>query len=84
MNKDFAKLFRHDEVGQIVVSMDSEDDGNPCVSIRFQMDGGAFCNYKIGFPDTDKGYENRNKAFDNWGEEEAFTIVNHVRKAQEK
>lgn len=78
MNKDFAKLYTHAEMGQVVVSLDSDDNGEPCVSTRFQLKDGAFCNYKIGFPDTDEGYENRNKAFDKWTEEMAFTLVNSV------
>jgi hypothetical protein len=84
MNKEFAKIFQHKKFGQVVVSMDSEEDKSPSISIRFQVEDGFFYNYKLGFYDTKDGYEKRNKIFEEFVEEEAFGIANHIRKVRNR
>lgn len=53
---DFAKLFRADDTGQVLVVLDEGDEG-PEIKISFKPKGLGVCCMKLGFKDTDAGWE---------------------------
>ena len=71
---DFAKLFRNEEVGQVLVMLDTGDEG-PEVQFHLKPKGLGVCVIKLGFPDTDGGWECAEEAFASVDQEKAFTIA---------
>lgn len=59
---DFAKLFRADDTGQVLVVLDEGDEG-PEIRISFKPKGLGVCSLKIGFKDTDAGWERAEATF---------------------
>lgn len=50
--KDFAKLFRADDVGQALVTVGKDDDGDP--AITFEVDtGGGRLSVSLGYHSID-------------------------------
>lgn len=76
--KQFCKLYEHPEIGQILVKMDTDDDGAPEVRFHFIPDGLGVCAFALGFPDTDAGYELQEKAFEKIGELDAIAAVRSI------
>lgn len=76
--KQFCKLYEHPEIGQILVKMDSDDDGDPEIRFYFTPDGLGVCSCALGFPDTDLGYELQERAFEKIDEESAVSAVRSV------
>ena len=73
MNK-FAKLYET-EVGQILVTIDSDADGEPCVSYQFTPENLGVCRVGIGFKDTAEGWDSADKHFSSVNEESALETV---------
>ena len=71
---DFAKLFRNEEVGQVLVMLDTGDEG-PEVQFHLKPKGLGVCVIKLGFPDTDDGWEMAEEAFSKVTEEKALGIA---------
>lgn len=49
---DFAKLYRADDIGQVLVMLESGDEG-PELAIKFKPAGLGVCAVKLGFPDSE-------------------------------
>lgn len=64
--KDFCKIFNHEEIGQILVMHDSGEDG-PEIGISFVPEGLGVCRVALKFSNTDKGWDNSEKAFESIG-----------------
>jgi hypothetical protein len=59
----FIKLFEFDDIGQVAVMMDTDEDCNPAVKIFFTPPDLGVCCMKLGFQDTDDGWDKQEKAF---------------------
>lgn len=72
---DFAKLFRADDTGQVLVVLDEGDEG-PEIQISFKPKGLGVCCMKLGFKDSDSGWERAEATFrDKVDEEFALSTV---------
>lgn len=72
----FAKLFEYDDIGQVVVMADKDDEENPSIIVYCQPKGLGVCTLKIGFADTDQGWDDRDKAFaDNITKEAVHSLL---------
>ncbi len=69
--QDFVKLFRAEDVGQVLVMKDSDDEG-PNVTISFQAKDIGMAALKLGFKDTDEGWAKRDRAFELFTEDQAL------------
>lgn len=76
-NDDFAKLYRAEDVGQVLIVLDDGEDG-PEVSISFHPKGLGVCALKLRFKDTDEGNELAEKAFSGMTEEKALGMVRNA------
>lgn len=63
-NEMFAKLYETEDHGQILVKMDSGDDG-PEIRFFFQPDNLGVCSVAIGYEDDDSGWDKAEEAFNN-------------------
>lgn len=59
---DFAKLFRADDTGQVLVVLDEGDEG-PEIRISFKPNGFGVCSMKLSFKDSDAGWEKAETTF---------------------
>lgn len=59
---DFAKLFRADDTGQVLVVLDEGDEG-PEIQISFKPKGLGVCCMKLKFNDSDEGWQKAEHAF---------------------
>jgi len=73
-NKNFAALYHADDIGQVLVMIDSGDEG-PEIRFSFKPEGLGVCSVKLGFPDTDGGWELAEHAFSEVTEEQALAIA---------
>lgn len=72
---DFAKLFRADDTGQVLVVLDEGDEG-PEIRISFKPRGLGVCSVKLGFKDSDSGWDRAESVFrDKINEEFALSTV---------
>lgn len=71
--KDFARLYCADDTGQVLVTIESGDEG-PELQISFRMKVGR-CSVKLGFPDNDSGWDLAHKALDEMTEETALNLA---------
>ena len=71
--KDFAKLFRADDVGQVLVTAGKDDEGDP--AITFEVDtGGGRLSVSLGYHSIDDAQ----KALDLIDEEAALGVARGV------
>jgi hypothetical protein len=54
MTKPFAKLFEHETYGQILVLLDTDDDGDPAVKFMSCPANLGICTTKFGFKQWDR------------------------------
>lgn len=59
---DFAKLFRADDTGQVLVVLDEGDEG-PEIQISFKPNGLGVCSMNLKFNDSDEGWQKAEHAF---------------------
>ncbi|KAB0668963.1 hypothetical protein F6V30_14085 [Oryzomonas sagensis] len=71
----FAKLFETQEHGQILVKLDSGDDGAPELRYYFAPEGLGVCSMAINGKDTDKGWSAMAQVFDEQTSETASEVV---------
>ena len=71
---DFAKLYRNDEYGQILVMKDTDDEGNPCIYF-FVEKNEILCRIGANFDDTNEGWEKRDEGFESIDEGKAIESV---------
>jgi len=55
--QQFAKLFEDEKYGQIVVLLDQDDEGEPCVKFMGQPPGLGICVFSLGFGTVDQARE---------------------------
>lgn len=73
-HEDFAKLFRADDTGQVLVVLDEGDEG-PEIAISFKPDGLGVCSMKLNFKDSDEGWQAAEAAFSKIDSDAALGIV---------
>lgn len=59
----FAKLYWAEDVGQVLVLLDSNASDGPEIRYTFRPQGLGLCNYSIGFNDTAAGHELAEQVF---------------------
>jgi hypothetical protein len=73
--REFAKLFATD-LGQVLVVIDSGDDGSPEISIRFKPEGLGVCALTVSnFSDDDTGHDAAELLFNGIDEKVARVFV---------
>jgi hypothetical protein len=85
VNQDFAKMFRHPEIGQILVQRDYDhEDERPILNMTFWFEkAGGRATVTLGYENSDDGVEKRDKSFDSFNEEKAIEQVNKFIRAGE-
>ena len=51
--ENFAKLFEDEKYGQILVMLDTNENGEPCVKIMAQPPGLGVCAFALSFKDEE-------------------------------
>lgn len=72
---DFAKLYRADDVGQVLVTLYAGEAGNPQIQLRFNPEGFGISSVISGFPKSPEGWDLAQKVFDVMTEDSALEIV---------
>jgi len=54
---NFAKLFEDEKYGQILVMLDTNDDGDPCVKFMAQPPGLGICATSLSFSEEEHAHE---------------------------
>lgn len=78
MPQNFCKLFHAEDVGQVLVLLDGDEDGDPAVHVRFKITSmGAMAGLITSF---DGSEENRPESMseDDWGWELAARAFNNI------
>ena len=73
----FAKLFKHEKYGQVLVTKETSDDNEPKIKIRFEIEG-AEIDFAVGYEKGDKGFEKRDFYFNNITNEQVAANVEAV------
>lgn len=60
----FAKIFETKEYGQILVTKDIDDNGDPAIIFSVKPDELGVCKLSSSYKDTDNGRMIQNKTFD--------------------
>lgn len=71
---DFAKLFRADDTGQVLVVLDEGDEG-PEIAISFKPEGLGVCSVKLNFKDSDEGWQKAEHEFSKIDSDAALGLV---------
>jgi hypothetical protein len=74
---EFAKLFGNGD-NQIVVFIQSDDEGKPEVRVFSQPPNLGVCSVAVGFLDTDEGWNLAKEMFGKVTEEWARNLTNEV------
>ena len=73
----FAKLYETD-LGQILVKQDATEEGVPEVRFFFEPEDMGVCSVALSFSDTEAGWSESDKAFNDVDENKAIGIVSGV------
>ena len=80
--KEFAKLFKHDEYGQILVVADRSEDEDgiwkPRITIRFMTPALGIAAIDCFFEDSENGYNKRNAGFKDMDVNAAAKVIEPV------
>lgn len=78
--KDFARLFKFEDIGQVLVTLDqSEETSVPEIKISFNGgEGLGVCAVKFSFKDTDAGWLLAEKEFEEVSEKKAYEVAKDV------
>lgn len=74
MSQKFAKLFDDEKLGQILVMLDQDDEGEPCVKFMGMPPGLGICVFSLGFGTEEQARE----MFCNVQREHAVAGVAHM------
>ena len=74
----FAKLYENEEIGQILIELNSDDKNKPVVIIKFIPEGLGVCAVSAGFPDSDTGWNKADEFFNSLSEDEAAKFVKNA------
>ena len=61
----FAKLFELPKVGQVLIVLDANSDSEPAVRWTIKPPELGLCSYEVGFENSDAGWEDAEKLFQN-------------------
>lgn len=75
MSQQFAKLYADENIGQILVKLDSCESSKPEVRFFFQPENRVVCSFSLGFEDSDEGWDDAEAAFDRVTQESAVALV---------
>lgn len=78
--RDFAKMFRSEKYGQLVVLLDRNDDGDPSVRTYFQHPNPTFgvCSIAPSWHDSEAGWNLAEERFDKMSLEMAEELIGGV------
>ena len=74
-SNDFAKIFYHPVVGQILVLNEENEDGHPAILFKFKPDSLGVCATKMVFKDTEEGASICDRVFNEVDESKAVDLV---------
>jgi hypothetical protein len=77
----FAKLFDTEDLGQILVKIDSGENDGAEVRYFFTPPNMGVCSIAIGFKDNLSGWDSADKAFEKVDENSAREMIQDVLKA---
>ena len=60
----FGKIFEVDGVGQVLVKLGADDNGNPELRWYAEMPGLGVCEIAVEFKDTEQGWNEAETAFE--------------------
>lgn len=76
---DIAKIFNHPSGKQIVVIRGEDNETcYPNISILVEPDGLGICAQRFTYPDTDQGYEKRDRVFTELTEKDVISAVSII------
>lgn len=61
---DFCKVYKFDDIGQVLVLNDETEEGKPSVSFKFMPEGFGLCGPDMVFPSTEEGYDKCDEYFE--------------------
>lgn len=70
----FAKLYGTQKY-QVLVMLESDDEGCPCVRFSTKPEGLGICSFHISFKDTDEGLDAAEQFFNEISEKKAREII---------
>jgi hypothetical protein len=73
--RKFAKLCESDEMGQLLVKIDSNDKCCPEIRVYFNPEGLGVCSIAVLFTDDEDGWDQAEKMFEVMDEVKAETIA---------
>ena len=71
----FCKTFENKDYGQLVAMRQTNEEGAPEIRIFVEPPDLDVCSVAYSYPDTDKGWDDRNKLFDNITEQVCWASV---------
>lgn len=74
----FAKLYESKEYGQVLVMLDTGDDGTPCVSFYAEPEGFGVCSISSKFKDTEEGWDKAEAFFEKVDDEIALKAASSI------
>jgi len=79
--KDFAKLFTSQTYGQILVVIEENDKGNPCIRFTTQPKNMGLCSVSMGgSDDSDEVWDKLEEVFDAINQDAAETAISDLYK----
>ena len=75
---DFAKLFKTEKHGQIVLMLTRNDEGDPAVRFFCQPEESGVCMVGFSFADTDEGWEKAEEAFAEYDLDGVVQVIESV------
>jgi hypothetical protein len=78
---NFCKLYQTPECGQILVKLDSHEDGGPEVRVYVQPENLGVCSMAVTYADTDEGWDLAEKKFSECDEAQAVARAMAILKA---
>lgn len=78
--KNFCKLYKDDEFGQILVMLDDFECTGPEIRISFAMQGYGICSTALKFSDDEEGWDKAEAGFEEFDFEMAWSTCNSMDK----
>lgn len=72
---DFAKLYRFDDIGQVLVFLETNDEGAPSLFFKVQPEGLGICSCSLNFKDSGDGWDKAERAFADTDKARAEKVV---------
>lgn len=75
---DFAKLYRFEDIGQVLVVLDQNDECDPCVRFSVMPDDLGICSLAPSWPEEEGGWDKAQKCFNDVTEESAYKMGKRI------